>query len=116
MLVLKGLNAFWRECNPRTACLSRVLFIFACEAAGASSARHSLRPLNFRCASYDPQLARMPRRDRGGAGVRRGEKWDVRINLCVPSLPRVRSASVVFVPPTCGEGGAKRRVGVARDP
>ena len=25
--------------------------LFACEAAGASSARHSLRPLNFRCAS-----------------------------------------------------------------
>src|SRR4051794_7901925 len=28
-----------------------MLFYFACEAAGASSARHSLRPLNFRCAS-----------------------------------------------------------------
>ena len=27
---------------------ARMLFYFACEAAGASSARHSLRPLNFR--------------------------------------------------------------------
>ena len=30
---------------------ARMLFYFACEATGASSARHSLRPLNFRCAS-----------------------------------------------------------------
>ena len=76
-----------------------MLFYFACEAAGASSARHSLRPLNFRCASHDPNLARIARRDRGGMGA-----------FCA----RLITAFTVFIPPTCGEGGAKRRVGVPR--
>src|SRR5918996_5970443 len=35
-----------------------MLFYFACEAAGASSARHSLRPLMFQMALHDPKLAR----------------------------------------------------------
>ena len=42
---------------------------FARETTGASRIRHSLRPLNFRCALLDAQLARITRRDRGGAGV-----------------------------------------------
>ena len=44
-------------------------FYFACEAAGASSARHSLRPLSFRCASYLANLARITRRRRGGVAA-----------------------------------------------
>src|SRR5437588_12067788 len=48
-----------------------MLFYFACEAAGASSARHSLRPLRFQPRKSSGKLARM-RRDRGGVShVRR---------------------------------------------
>src|SRR5437764_2045116 len=36
-----------------------MLFYFACEAAGASSARHSLRPLIFRRANLPARLAHM---------------------------------------------------------
>ena len=36
-----------------------MLFYFACEAAGALRARHSLRPLIFRCANLEAKLARM---------------------------------------------------------
>ena len=46
-----------------------MLFYFACEAAGASRARHSLRPLMFQMAGRTAKLARM-RRDRGGVSVR----------------------------------------------
>jgi hypothetical protein len=35
-----------------------MLFYFACEAAGASSARHSLRPLNFQMRFTTGKLAR----------------------------------------------------------
>src|SRR5207248_9894293 len=48
---------------------ARMLFYFACEAAGASRARHSLRPLMFQMAGRTAKLARM-RRDRGGVSVR----------------------------------------------
>jgi hypothetical protein len=41
-------------------------FIFAREAAGASSARHSLRPLNFQMALCLAKLARIARRECGG--------------------------------------------------
>jgi hypothetical protein len=44
-------------------------FYFAHEAAGASSARHSLRPLNFRCASRLAKLAWRTRRECGGVCV-----------------------------------------------
>jgi hypothetical protein len=44
-------------------------FIFACEAAGASSARHSLRPLNFQMALCLAKLARIMRRECGGVCV-----------------------------------------------
>src|SRR4029079_11296551 len=37
-----------------------MLFYFACEAAGASRARHSLRPLIFQVANLQAQLARAP--------------------------------------------------------
>src|SRR5213082_4230320 len=47
-----------------------MLFYFACEAAGASSARHSLRPLIFRCANLPAKLGRIAPRDRGGVAVR----------------------------------------------
>src|SRR5213595_996738 len=40
-------------------------FIFACEAAGASRARHSLRPLKFQRAGRTAKLGYAPR-DRGG--------------------------------------------------
>src|SRR5258707_3739454 len=40
------------------------LFYFACEAAGASSARHSLRPLSFRRRDVRVNVARNARRDR----------------------------------------------------
>jgi hypothetical protein len=43
---------------------ARVLFSLAREAAGASSARHSLRPLNFRRRDVLANLARSLRRDR----------------------------------------------------
>jgi hypothetical protein len=46
-----------------------MLFYFACEAAGASRARHSLRPLMFQMAGRTAKLARM-RRGRGGVSVR----------------------------------------------
>jgi|ERR1700730_15475227 hypothetical protein len=39
-------------------------FYFACEAAGASSARHSLRPLIFQGQDFQANLARIARRDR----------------------------------------------------
>src|SRR5260370_37830915 len=39
-------------------------FYFACEAAGASCARHSLRPLISQGQHFRPNLARNPRRDR----------------------------------------------------
>jgi hypothetical protein len=79
-------------------------FIFAREAAGASSARHSLRPLNFRCASDDSKLARITWRDRGGVrgcvAVKTG-------TACVCELRDViaysTTASAVFIPPTCGD-------------
>jgi hypothetical protein len=40
------------------------LFYFACEAAGASSARHSLRPLIEEGGTFPAKLARNARRDR----------------------------------------------------
>src|SRR5258707_14982703 len=43
---------------------ARVLFYFACEAAGASSARHSLRPLISEDGTFLANLARNVRRDR----------------------------------------------------
>src|SRR6476660_2515718 len=43
---------------------ARVLFYFACEAAGALSARHSLRPLISEGRELQANLARKPRRDR----------------------------------------------------
>ena len=43
---------------------ARVLFSFAREAAGASSARHSLRPLISQGRELQANLARKPRRDR----------------------------------------------------
>jgi hypothetical protein len=63
---------------------------FARETAGASRIRHSLRPLNFRCALLDAQLARITRRDRGGAGVctsprLRGEVEAKRLRVRGPS-------------------------------
>src|SRR5258706_7362451 len=47
------------------------LFYFACEAAGASSARHSLRPLIPEGGTSLATFARKPRRDREGMSVRR---------------------------------------------
>src|SRR5437868_12158435 len=44
---------------------ARMLFYFACEAAGALSARHSLRPLMFRMARRKAELGYAPR-DRAG--------------------------------------------------
>jgi hypothetical protein len=44
-----------------------VLFSFAREAAGASSARHSLRPLIGEGGSFQEKLARNARRDREAA-------------------------------------------------
>src|SRR5260370_22698004 len=41
------------------------LFYFACEAAGASSARHSLRPLIFRADGFLQELGRIAPRGRG---------------------------------------------------
>jgi hypothetical protein len=39
------------------------LFYFACEAAGAASARYSLRPLIFRSRTFTEKLARNARRE-----------------------------------------------------
>jgi hypothetical protein len=41
------------------------LFYFACEAAGASSARHSLRPLISEGGKFRQNSREKPRRDRG---------------------------------------------------
>src|SRR5439155_12076877 len=48
-------------------------FYFACEAAGASSARHSLRPL-ISGAKFLPNLGRIAPRDRGVMMSLRGAK------------------------------------------
>jgi hypothetical protein len=45
-----------------------MLFYFACEAAGASSARHSLRPLNF-------QMRFMASKTRAATGGEIAEVW-----------------------------------------
>src|SRR5437762_214659 len=45
-------------------------FYFACEAAGASRARHSLRPLIFQMAGRTAKLGRSAPRERGGVAVR----------------------------------------------
>jgi len=66
---LKPLRGECRMTSVNLWWLTRMLFYFACEAAGASSTRHSLRPLNFRCASYLANLARITRRDRGGVAA-----------------------------------------------
>src|SRR3954453_9724660 len=47
-----------------------MLFYFACEAAGASSARHSLRPLMFQMVNRLAKLARIAQRDRGGVAAK----------------------------------------------
>src|SRR5260370_15037406 len=44
---------------------ARVLFSFAREAAGASCARHSVRPLRLEGRTFKAKLARLARRDRG---------------------------------------------------
>jgi hypothetical protein len=63
-------------------------FIFACEAAGASSARHSLRPLMFRMAQRTAQLGYAPR-DRGGVcGGLRGR--------CRPLCHRPRRRTIQY--------------------
>jgi hypothetical protein len=49
-----------------------VLFSFAREAAGASSARHSLRPLNFQGQEFKAKLARKARRDREAVSAHGG--------------------------------------------
>src|SRR3954452_15174463 len=46
-----------------------MLFYFACEAAGASRAWHSLRPLIFRCANLQAKLGRIAPRECGGVAV-----------------------------------------------
>src|SRR5712672_4656264 len=48
------------------------LFYFACEAAGASSARHSLRPLISEGGTYLANLARIARRDREAVSAHGG--------------------------------------------
>jgi hypothetical protein len=54
-------------------------FYFACEAAGASSARHSLRPLDYWAKDY-AQLGRIPPRDREGTSCRHCEEPTGRAN------------------------------------
>src|SRR5437763_2818030 len=49
---------------------ARMLFYFACEAAGASRARHSLRPLMFQMAQPTAKLGRIASRECGGVSVR----------------------------------------------
>jgi len=93
---------------------ARMLFYFACEAAGASSARHSLRPLNFRCASHDPNLARIARRDRAGVGASSGEYGYARVRITRAIMAWSATASVVSIPPTRGVETSEARSGVAR--
>src|SRR5258708_3000702 len=50
---------------------ARVLFYFACEAAGASSARHSLRPLISEDGTFLANLAQSMRRDRKAVSGKR---------------------------------------------
>jgi hypothetical protein len=130
---------------------ARMLFYFACEAAGASSARHSLRPLNFRCASSSAKTRahRAARSRRCGCvsakmdthvpkiigGLLARSERDEAIHPCCccsmdcfacarndganlivrAVIADSTAASAVVIPPTCGEGGAKRRVGVVRE-
>jgi hypothetical protein len=49
-------------------------FYFAREAAGAASARHSLRPLISQGQEFKAKLGRNARRDRGVVSGRRGEE------------------------------------------
>ena len=60
---------------------ARVLFYFAREAAGASSARHSLRPLISGGVTSRVKLARNPRRDREAVFEQGGTK-----TLVMPGL------------------------------
>jgi hypothetical protein len=76
-----------------------MLFIFACEAAGASRARHSLRPLEFQMAGRTAKLGYAPR-DRGDvleianqyfAVIASGAKQSI-FDLAMPSHGLLRSA------------------------
>src|ERR1700738_79590 len=68
------------------------LFYFACEAAGASCARHSLRPLMFRGGMFSQNSRENPRRDRGVVSRRHcEERSDEAIHLATlpcSGLPR----------------------------
>jgi len=100
--------------NPVNLAVTTLVWIyfFPREAAGASSTRHSPRPLTCRWL-HDFQNSR------GG----RGEIVEVCCELSAMSLHSA-TASPVFIPPpvfggvetseACSWGGAKRRVGVAR--
>ena len=76
-----------------------MLFSFCMRGCGCIERPAFPAPSEFQMASHDPNLARIARRDRGGMGA-----------FCA----RLITAFTVFIPPTCGEGGAKRRVGVPR--
>jgi len=79
-----------------------MLFYFACEAAGASSARHSLRPLNFRWL-HTIQTSRGSR----------GEIAEVWVTLGLFENFKV-SALLSLIPPACGVETSEARSGVAR--
>jgi hypothetical protein len=78
-----------------------MLFYFACEAAGASSARHSLRPLNFQMRFTSAKLARITRRERGGVGVYNQQSVGWVEHLRNPSSCRAPSANHEEEPRRC---------------
>ena len=94
-----------------------MLFYFACEAAGASSTRHSPRPLNVQKALQDAKLARGVRRDRGGVCVSsRGKKGKLCVWKCTGRVAYSATASPVLSLPLLwggwreAPGGANSRI------
>ena len=92
-------------------------FYFACEAAGASSTRHSPRPLNVQKALQDAKLARGVRRDRGGVCVSsRGKKGKLCVWKCTGRVAYSATASPVLSLPLLwggwreAPGGANSRI------
>ena len=86
------LASILRDASRRDAPLDdSCAFLFCTRGCGASCARHSLRPLNFRRASHDAKLARPARRECGG-------KYAL---MSLRTVPRHRRSSSL---PLCGEG------------
>jgi len=105
--------------NPVNLAVTTLVWIyfFPREAAGASSTRHSPRPLNVQKALQDAKLARGVRRDRGGVCVSsRGKKGKPCVWKCTGRVAYSATASPVLSLPLLwggwreAPGGANSRI------